>query len=374
MRILYQTDGYLPDVVGGLEVFSSSLVNHLRLRGHDVLVVTSCVGDRPPGRYSYQGAEIVKLNFGEALQSMRLDQLAALQREVGALVGEFQPDVLHINDARPSGFFFVRRGALGRVPRVLALHTPIRPTRGLLDRLMDEADVTVAVSRHVAECVAREYPGHEAKTVVIPNAVPVPLEQPAPFPAGRPVFFSIGRAAEDKGADVAIAAIAMLRDEGLDADLVIAGDGPFRLHLEALVARHGLGDRVRFRGWVPPAEMFATLNQATAVLATSRTEEAFGLAALEAAWMGRPVIATRVGGLPEVVEHGVTGLLVPPGDAPALARAMAKLLRTENLVALLGCNARARAGTMFDFAQLVTAYEEAYATARRAKAGIQTAA
>lgn len=374
MRILYQTDGYLPDVVGGLEVFSSSLVNHLRLRGHEVLVVTSCVGDQPPGHYSYEGAEVVKLNFGEALQSMRLDQLAARQRDVHALVGDFRPDVLHINDARPSGFFFARRGALARVPRVLALHTPIRPTRGLLDRLVNETDVAVTVSRHVAECVAREFPGREAKTVVIPNAVPVPREQPAPFPAGRPVFLSIGRATEDKGADVAIAAIAMLRDEGLDADLVIAGDGPFRPQLEALVAQRRLGDRVQFRGWVPPAEIYDTLNQATAVLATSRTEEAFGLVPLEAAWMERPAIATRVGGLPEVVEHGVTGFLVPPDDPPALARTMAELLRKKGRVEEFGRNARARAEQTFDFGRVVTAYEGTYETARRAKAGIQTAA
>jgi len=374
VRILYQTDGYLPDVVGGLEVFSSSLVNRLRLRGHEVLVVTSCVGDQPPGNYSYEGAKVVKLNFGEALQSMRLDKLAALQRDVQSVVDEFRPDVLHVNDARPSGFFFVRRGALVHLPRVLALHTPIRSTRGLLDRLMDDTDVTVAVSRHVADCVVRNFPAHEKKIVVVPNAVPVPKERPAPLPADRPVFLSVGRITEDKGADVAIEAVAMLRDEGFDADLIVAGDGPYRPQLESLVAQMQLGDRVRFRGWVSPTEMYRTLNQATIVLATSRTEEAFGLVALEAAWMGRPVIATRVGGLPEVVEHGRTGLLVPPGDPRALARAMVELVRTEGLVERFGRSARAHAEKTFDFASLVVAYEEAYETARRVKARARTAA
>ena len=374
MRILYQADGYLPDVVGGLEILSASLVNRLRARGHEVLVVTSCVGEQSPGHYSYEGADIVKLNFGEALQSKRLDGVAALQREVDALVGGFRPDVLHLNDARPSGFFFVRRGAQLHVPRLLSLHTPIRPTRGLLERLMDDADVAVAVSRHVAECVARAFPDHREKTVVGPNAVPSPAEPLAPLPAGRPVFLSVGRITEDKGADVAIEALALLREEGLDARLVIAGDGPHRPNLERRVAKHGLGDRTEFRGWVAPADIFRTIKQATAILATARTEEAFGLVALEAAWMARPVIATDVGGLPEVVEHRRTGLLVPPGDPEALARAMAELVRTEGLVERLGRNGRARAETSFDFERLVTAYEDAYEAARRASAKMRTAA
>ena len=120
-------------------------------------------------------------------------------------------------------------------------------------------------------------------------------------------------------------ALAAVR-ETHDALLVLIGDGPERREVEALVAQLGLGAYVRFLGLMP--RVSELLARADLFLLPSQTES-FGLAALEALASGVPVVASAVGGLPEVVRDGVTGLLVPPAQPAELARAIASLLGDE---------------------------------------------
>jgi glycogen(starch) synthase len=124
----------------------------------------------------------------------------------------------------------------------------------------------------------------------------------------------------------------------------------------------GVAEHVTFLDWVSPDRVLELMNKATLVIVPSRWPEPFGLVALEAAMMGRPVVASAVGGLPEIVEHGVSGLLVPPNDHEALAAAVDKILRDPSAARLLGPTARQRARAVFDFAAFVDAYEQSYAT------------
>jgi N-acetyl-alpha-D-glucosaminyl L-malate synthase BshA len=123
----------------------------------------------------------------------------------------------------------------------------------------------------------------------------------------------------------AVRALALVR-ETCNALLVLIGDGPERREVEALVAHLGLGPYVRFLGLMP--RVSELLARADLFLLPSQTES-FGLAALEALASGVPVVASAVGGLPEVVRDGVTGLLVPPAQPRELARAIAALLGDE---------------------------------------------
>jgi N-acetyl-alpha-D-glucosaminyl L-malate synthase BshA len=123
----------------------------------------------------------------------------------------------------------------------------------------------------------------------------------------------------------AVRALALAR-ETCNAVLVLIGDGPERREVEALVSQLGLGAHVRFLGLMP--RVFELLARAELFLLPSQSES-FGLAALEALASGVPVIASAVGGLPEVVRDGVTGVLVPPAQPDALARAVVSLLGDE---------------------------------------------
>src|SRR5690606_7317873 len=125
-----------------------------------------------------------------------------------------------------------------------------------------------------------------------------------------------------KGIDDLLHAAAMLLPNQPDLHVNISGDGPERPSLEALAQELGIAGRVHFLGRVPHAPDF--LRQLDIFVLPSRFE-AFGLVAAEAMAVGTPVIVSNAGGLPEVVAHGKTGLVVPVNSRPALAQAIAKL-------------------------------------------------
>jgi glycogen(starch) synthase len=143
------------------------------------------------------------------------------------------------------------------------------------------------------------------------------------------------------------------------ARLTIAGDGPSRSELVRQAAHQGIDHAVDFLGWVLPEKVPELINEHTLVLMPSR-EEPFGLVALQAALMSRPIVATRVGGLPEVVVHGETGFLVETEDAASLADAAAHLLSEPRLAEKFGRTARQRAQTVFGWEKHVGSYDALY--------------
>jgi glycogen(starch) synthase len=143
--------------------------------------------------------------------------------------------------------------------------------------------------------------------------------------------------------------------------LLIAGDGAKLSEIAAQVHRLGLERAVELPGWVEPDEVPALLARASLVVVPSRWREAFGLVALQAAFAARPVVATRVGGLEEVVEDAATGLLVPREDASAMAHAILALLDDPARARALGGRARDRALQRFSWAAHLDAYDALYA-------------
>jgi len=176
---------------------------------------------------------------------------------------------------------------------------------------------------------------------VVPGGVAIPVEVGAP--EDPPHVLYVGRLSTEKG-------VLELVEACRGLPLVVVGDGPLRARVPQAV------------GFVPPAELGPWYERAAVVAAPSR-REGYGVAVREAMAWGRPVVACAVGGLPDAVEDGVTGLLVPPGDAAALRGALERLLEDAELRARLGAAARekARRELSLDAAAqaLVAAYEDA---------------
>src|SRR5262249_27046965 len=143
------------------------------------------------------------------------------------------------------------------------------------------------------------------------NGLALPDVLPTPLKFDHPELFCIGRLTEEKGFHYAIAAFAKIRNEFPGCQLKIVGSGPEERKLKNFVSKLQLNDSVQFLGKINFSDIAAMMNQATLILMPS-TMESFGLVALEAAQMQRPVIAAEVGGLPEVVVHQETGILIPP--------------------------------------------------------------
>jgi glycogen(starch) synthase len=371
LRILYQCNGFLLSSIGGAEVLSYHLAKALVRRGHEILVVAPRAGSDPLGRQTFDGLDIVRLDFANAIASRELAALRSAHGMVADVVSSFRPDVVYLNDTWVSSFFFLRGGATGNLPRALTLHSEIRPPGkdGLQARLAADADRVIAVSQAQRDKAAEAMPTMSRKLSVILNALPMPDLQPADLPFAPPVLLCAGRLIGDKGIDLAVRALACLRDRGIAARLTIAGNGRERGNLETLVGELGLADRVEFTNWVLPDRVPALINQATIVLMPSRWPEPFGLVALQAAQMARPTVAAAVGGLPEVVDHGLTGLLVEPENAHAIADAVQQLLSHSSEARRLGENARLRTQETFAFETMVDAYERVFAEVRAGAAG-----
>ena len=148
--------------------------------------------------------------------------------------------------------------------------------------------------------------------------------RPTPVPAA-PRLVSIGRLSEEKGQLLLVEAAALLKAQGVAFEIVLAGDGPLRGEVERSIAQHGLEKCVRVMGWMA-ADQVRDAIRASRALVLPSFAEGLPVTIMEALALGRPAVTTAIAGIPELVEHGVTGWLVPAGSLEALAVAMRAVL------------------------------------------------
>jgi glycosyltransferase involved in cell wall biosynthesis len=188
------------------------------------------------------------------------------------------------------------------------------------------------------------------------------LDQIEPFQHPRPYLFTAARFTPKKGLDILIRATKQPIDEGFEIDLILAGDGPLDRTLRNLVEQLGLEDRVRFWGVATRREI-AMLLRGCELFVLPSLWEAFGIAILEAMVCARAVVASRCGGIPEIVRANETGLLVPPGDVSALSQAIAGLLRDTDRREMFGRRGRDVALAEYSWSAVTDRYLQAYTTA-----------
>jgi glycosyltransferase involved in cell wall biosynthesis len=207
---------------------------------------------------------------------------------------------------------------------------------------------------------AQLVPGVRAERCrVVPYGVDTALFHPPPAPPPGAGIAAVGHLEERKGARVLLEAFRELVTRLPGVHLTFAGEGALRAELESRARDWGLGGSVRFAGALDRPAV-ARLLREHRVLCVPSLGEPFGLVALEGMASGLPVVATRAGGLQFLVEDGVTGALVPPGDAPALAGALARVLQDAPLAASMGRASRAQAVSRFDWERVAEAWEEVY--------------
>lgn len=260
---------------------------------------------------------------------------------------------------------FMAAALAARCPLLLQLHgagferlydRASAPGRVIVRSLLEHASCVIVPCESMRAWVRGV--ARSANAVCLPNPV-TPVEAPQD-PAPRPnLVLFLGRLEARKGLFDLLGAVSELRRAIPDVRLVCAGDGD-----RAAVARHaerlGIADAVKFTGWVGASGKRALLESA-AVFALPSYEEALPMSLLEAMSAGVPVIASPVGGIPEVVVDGVSGFLCAPGDGASLQRALRKLLLDRSLGARIGAAARESARLRFAPERALSRLEELFA-------------
>jgi glycogen(starch) synthase len=362
MNLLFWADGFWPRI-GGTETQGLQFVEAMQNRGHRCMVIAQ----RDPfmmKEESYRGVLIKRFDFNALIKHPELKLICFLKEFLESVVDEFHPDLVYLNTlANGSVFAFLLFRNLFSIATVATAHAPYYGDTlpPLVEKICLQIDQICCTSKWGYGEMKKFLPGIKDKLRLIPCGLSVPLMAPTSLPFSPPTILLLGRLSSEKGFEIGVEAFARLKASGSNARLLIAGEGDELPFLQYLVSKLGLKDFVQFTGGLPRDgdAVFSVINQATFVVMPSRIE-AFGLVSLESMRMGRPLIASNVGGLPEIVSDGETGLLVPPADSIQLCAAMQILLKQPKKTIEMGERARKWAMSVYLLEENVDRYEELF--------------
>ena len=341
-RILLVTASYAPKV-GGLETVVSYLASDFRLREYQVVVVTNRYPRTLPRYEELDGIRVRRLQFLYPrltyLKSNRLGLWLAgwvlfplTLAQLAVILLSFRPDVVNLHYLGSPALFVWLLQRLLRFRLIVSLHggdvdgEPYRNrfSRRLFHAVLDGAERVTACSQALLDRALTLAPQVAPKATVIHNGVDVALfAQAEPYDHSRPYLFAVGQLARHKSFDTLIAAFARVSGRMPEVDLLIAGDGPEMGTLLAQIRTKELDGKVRLLGTVNRKQVASLMRGSLAVVIPSQREP-FGIVALEAMASGRPIIATRIGGLMEALAAAQV-VWVPADDPTSLAAALMTL-------------------------------------------------
>jgi glycosyltransferase involved in cell wall biosynthesis len=357
-----------PPVGGGGGQVAADLCRELARRGHEVVVLTGHLAGLPR-REERDGYLVVRVpTFRRRADRCSVPEMggfvAMAVLPALRLARRFRPDVMHVHFAVPTGpvAWVVHR--LLRIPYLLTAHLGdvpggvpaqtdalFRVLRPLTVPIWRRAARRTAVSEFVRGLAERSY---ALPVETLPNAIDVSSVEPGPAaPHDPPRLAFIGRVSLQKNVPFVIEALARVRDLAWSLDIV--GDGPCLPDVRRAVAQHGLGERVRFLGWVDPAEVRTRLRATDVVLFPSRSE-GLSIVALLALATGVAVVASDVPGLAPVVQDHENGRTFAPDDVAAAAAALRDVLVAPERLAAMKAASRTRAAR-FDLQVVAARYE-----------------
>ena len=384
MKILVVTGSYPPEI-GGIAAHCYYLCRTLKAHGHEVTVAALCRYIDASAVSKEEGIEVHRLRW-----LFRLGPLTfscgkfRLRGRVARLLKTRSFDVVHIHGHAYEAN--ATRKAPERTPVVGTMHSSIYLSKAATERgrrilkvALGRLDAVTAPSTEICR-VTDELGLPAGRCVFVPNAVDTDMFRPGidgaklardfDIDPGRPVVLCARRIAPKNGVIHFARAVKEILAEHPDALVVFAGsaDAGYGEDVEAVVRDDGVAASCRFTGAVPNARMPELMSLATVSVLPSLVE-ATSITGLESMATGLPLVGTTVGGIPELIEDGVHGLLVPPADPRALAEAVSRLLSDAELAKRLGAAARARAVEEFGWDRIASRFEAIYEEAASRRAG-----
>jgi glycogen(starch) synthase len=362
MRILFWSERFWP-TIGGVGISASKLLPALQARGYEILVVTSNDYFDLPEEDYFKEIPVYRFRFWSSLAKGNMNQVMELRRRIAHLKQTFLPDLVHIGFLGASVVFHLHTFDAHTSPLLVSTDSSFPDQElgrnSLTGRTLRMADWVTCVSAARLAEARKLMPEIINRSSFIYNGRETPACSPEPLSFEVPRLLCLGRLDPIKGFDIALSAFVSVLQCFPKARLLIAGDGSERAQLERQAVRLGIEANVEFVGWVRPDDVPALINSATIVVIPSRNE---GLpnVAKEAALLARPIVATNVGGIPEAVMHGETGLIIGKEDSRALATAINRLLEDPEAAAAMGRAGRLHAQQLFSLESYIDAYDTLY--------------
>ena len=332
--------------MGGVQTHVRDLASWLVKRGFRVSIVSRRIGLRDLEVQESEGYYMV-----DSILPVDVILVPPDPRDVENVISMLKPDIVHSHHIFTLTPLFALKVArdLG-IPRLASNHTIflaydfrtlwsmvslILPTRYYLAYAQAVISVSRAADTFVESIMGSDF---KVRRFIIPNAVDIEKFKPPEREPEDNIVLFVGRLVYRKGIHVLVKALGKVRIK--DVKLLVVGGGYMELLARMLAKAYGVEDKVEFLGVVSEKDKIELYRKAKVVVVPSIFNESFGIVALEAMASGRPVIATRVGGLEDLVVNGETGILVEPGSEDQLAEAIENLLEDEGYRRKLGVNAR----------------------------------
>ncbi|MBI2077537.1 MAG: glycosyltransferase family 4 protein [Euryarchaeota archaeon] len=364
MRILAITPYYDPEG-GGLERYAHAILSRLASKGHDVRVLTFTRDSQPDG--NVDGVLVERVVPRVRLGNTPL--AGSFSGRVSRAIGEGNPDavVAHTPVPFPAEMAYLAARKAG-VPFIVTYHAGrLRGSHWALDgiaaidratlerRMLAGAHRLIAVSPYVRDHALAD---HAERVEIVPPGVDAQRFRPGGRPRGRSILFvaPLSRSYRWKGVDILWSAFERVHRRMPEARLTLVGDGDRRAEFAAKAS--GLAGAVTFAGRLSDDELVREYQDAAVTVLPSTTDaESFGMTLAEANACGRPVVASRIGGIPDFVREGVNGLLARPGDPVDLARRILEVLSDDDLARRLSVRGRELVVRDHDWARLASATE-----------------
>lgn len=320
-----------------------------------------------PRRYetlAYTGTMATQVQASWSAKVTMLGFLGAEFRSAVRARRAFEPDVIHAHWWFPNGLVGTWLSRMSSTPLVTTVHgSDVRLARSVafsrpaFRHVLRHSAAVTAVSRWLAAEVG------EVVSSPVPLVAPMPVAAELFSPGGvrsRDRLLFVGRLNKQKGVELLLHALSRIPNAAISLDVV--GDGEDRASLASLAQALGVGDRVRWHGALPHPRL-ADFYRAAAALVVPSVGEGLGLVAVEAQLCETPVVAFDSGGLPDIIQHDRTGILVPDVDAAALAASLVSLLERDDRGAALGAASRLHALATFAPESVARRYADVYRAA-----------
>lgn len=354
MRIIFMTEGWYP-TVGGVVWAIDNVARVLKNRGHSVSIIAESADRHSPSEESLNGIAVRRvwylmpttaisptpvavLRFFAYLFGSPLVFLATMFR-LARIVRSERPQIVNVHYLGRNAFYAVILRRLLSFKLVLNVcgydldryAGSSRIVKFYIRAVLRNADLVLSYTEDQLRNAESISSGVRLKSAAVGQGVDLQeFNDSTPYVHTSPYILAISNFLYRKGVDLLLTAFAHVRRDHMDLDLILVGEGEERIRLEALARQLGISDNVVFFGRTNRSDVGSLLKGCEFLVLPSRSES-FGMVLIEAMLVGKTAVATRVGGIPEVLGDGERGLLVDPESAESLARGILRLLDDSQL-------------------------------------------